>query len=135
MEKYFLLFTGAVIFLGIIEIYLILRRRKKLSTKDLFLISNEWKDICKRVSYEPRHVVCDADKLLDFVLKKKGYVGSMGDKLKKSDKLFSHINDVWSVHKLRNKYVHEIGIKVTKEEAKHALSIIRQALWDMGIKV
>ncbi|MBI5413347.1 hypothetical protein HZA42_03310 [Candidatus Peregrinibacteria bacterium] len=129
------IFLVAVILLGVLEIFLILKRRKKLSKSDYSLVCKEWESVSKRVEYDARHSVLEADKLVDFVLKRKGYEGQMSDKLRKAEGIFSNSNALWSAHKLRNKIAHEVGFEVSKEDAKSALSAFKQALWDLGIRL
>lgn len=133
MEIY--IFIGAVVLLIFVEIFLVLRRRKKFSKRELALIKTEWESIRNKISREPKHALIEADRLLDFVLKKRGYEGSLGDKLKSAVGIFTHGDDVWKAHKLRNRAVHEVGFAVTEGEARKALSSYKQALWDLGIRL
>lgn len=126
---------AAIILLGVLEIFLILRRCRKLSKSDYSLVYKEWESVSRRVEYDARHAVLEADKLVDFVLKRKGYEGQMSDKLKKAEKIFSNINTLWSAHKLRNKITHEVGFEISKEDAKRALIAFKQALCDLGVKL
>lgn len=77
--------------------------------------------------------VINADKLLDSALKKRGFKGkTMGERLVSAQRQFSDNDAVWQAHKLRNRLVHEHGIKLKSFEAKKALSNFRQALRDLG---
>src|SRR3990167_3344878 len=68
------------------------------------------------------HAVVQADKLLDYSLRKKGYKGeTMSERLKHAESVFSSANDVWAAHKLRNKLVHEQGYKAGIVQARKAL--------------
>lgn len=134
MEPYILIFV--VILLICLEIFFVLRkRRKRFSQKEIAFLVSEWESILKRVPVEPRYAILDADKLLDYVLKKRGYVGTLGEKLKKSEKCFSNINEIWNAHRLRNRVVHEVGFKVTEKEIRNALNIIRRGLVDLGVEL
>lgn len=88
-----------------------------------------------KLSRNPKHALLEADKLLDFVLKKKGYQGTVADKLRKAEKAFSHKDHVWEAHKLRNRAAHEVGFEVTENETRKAISYIKQALWELGVKL
>ena len=79
--------------------------------------------------------IIEADKLLDFALKKYGYSGSLGEKLKKAGKLFSDENGVWVAHKMRNKLAHEINFQPSEFEFRSALESFRRALLDLKIKL
>lgn len=61
---------------------------------------------------ELKHAVMEADKLVDFILKKKGYRGeTFADRLRNAE---SHINhdiyqSIWNGHKIRNQIAHDEG--------------------------
>jgi hypothetical protein len=80
-----------------------------------------------------RDAVMEADKLLYEIMEKKGYKGSLGDKLKKAGPAFSNVNDVWAAHKLRNRLAHELGVGVSSEEALSALKKYERAYKDLGL--
>jgi hypothetical protein len=80
--------------------------------------------------------VVAADKLLDYVLKQKGYAGdTMGERLKSARDDFSQTtyNNVWEAHKLRNQLVHELHGEVLSWQAKEAIGTYEQALREMGV--
>lgn len=131
MELY-LLAIGIIVLFIVIELVLIWRKKHKFSEKDRKFVVLQWESIRENIGCDPKHAVIDADKLLDFVLQKKGYTGSLGEKLKKAGKILSYINDVWNAHKLRNRIAHEVGFEVTEREARRALSAFKQALHDLG---
>ncbi len=115
----------------------ILYKRKlknKFSEKDLYYIRSHWVKIIDSFNAHPKHAILDADKLLDFALKKHGFNGSLGEKLKKSGSKFSNLNGLWNAHKLRNRIAHELG-DVNKNEAKNALYQFKRALNDLGSKL
>lgn len=82
-----------------------------------------------------RHAVMEADKLLYELLEKRGYKGSLGDKLKKAGPAFSNINDVWRAHKLRNRLAHELGVELREAEFAKALNDFKRAYRDLGLKL
>ena len=71
---------------------------------------------------------------MDYALKKHGFEGSLGEKLKKAGPRFNDLNAVWSAHKLRNRIAHELS-EINKEEAKRALKQFKRALNDLGAKL
>ncbi len=109
--------------------------KEDFSKSDSKFFLEQWRKILGRAMTDPKHAILDADKLLDLVLKKKGYRGSLGEKLKKSGKLFSDLNGVWSAHKVRNKIAHELNFEVSEKESKRVLSQFARALRDLGLKV
>lgn len=125
----------AIVILLSLEMYLIWRRKKKFSKRDFTLVRSEWEAIRNKIERDPKHALIEADKLLDFVLKKRGFEGSLGDKLKRAEKWFSRSEDIWVAHKLRNRCVHEVGFDVTETEARKAISHYKQAIWDLGVKL
>lgn len=106
-------------------------RRKKFSFKDKKYIKFHWEKILSIYANNPAQAVIEADKLLDFALGKRGFQGSMGEKLKKSGAIFSDINGLWSAHKLRNRAAHELA-SINSAEAKRALASFKKALKDLG---
>ena len=123
----------AILAVGGAAIFLIQKRSKKFSRRERELIAREWESIGQKVDKEPKHALIEADKLLDFALKRKGYAGSLGDKLKAAHCLFTRSDEVWEAHKLRNRAAHEVGFSVNEEQARKAISSIKKALWDLGL--
>lgn len=117
----------------LLELFFVLRRRR-LSARDMKFIRREWDVISGKFKTDPRHAVLEADKLLDFVLKRRGFSGSMGDKLRKAGDFFGKTDAVWAAHKLRNRIAHEVGFEITTEEARRAHASFKQALFDLGVK-
>jgi ABC-type anion transport system duplicated permease subunit len=77
--------------------------------------------------------ILNADKLLDRALKDIGVPGgTMGDRLKISSSRFSDINQVWTVHKLRNRIAHETDIKINLIVAKKAMYTYKKSLKELG---
>lgn len=78
--------------------------------------------------------VVEGDKLLDKAMMEMGISGkTMGERLKKCGKeKFSQLNAVWNAHKLRNQIAHESGFRLEYHQARHALTIYKQALKDLG---
>ncbi len=133
MLSYFLI--AVILVLCLLEMFIIFRQRKQISKRDLALVVSQWRVILEQAEREPKHALVEADKLLDFVLKRRGYSGAMGDKLKKAGKIFSNADNVWSAHKLRNRVVHEVGFNASRDQAVQALGYFKKALWDLGVKI
>lgn len=80
-----------------------------------------------------RNAIVEADKLLDHVMKQKGYAGAtMADRLRHAESRFSKVNNVWSAHKLRNALAHEVGFDLVQSQAKNALKDFERGLKDLG---
>lgn len=133
LSTIFFLLLGLTAALGffIIQIWSVIRaRRRKISD----LITKEWNRVNRLIESNPKHAVVEADKLLELALNGVGRKNSIGTILKtRGDDIFSHLNDVWRVHKLRNRIVHEIGFEITSKDARDALRIFRRALQEAGI--
>ena len=127
-----LLFGIIIVAVGLGIAVIFLSKRSKLSKKDIKYVESSWRKIKEM---DPQKSVLEADKLLDFILSKMGYKGSLGEKLKASGALFSDINGVWRAHKKRNILAHELEANVSKKEAITLLDIFRKAFSDLGIKV
>ncbi len=106
-------------------------RRKAFGVKERQYIQSHWIAIIDAFSSHPRNAVLDADKLLNYVLERWGFEGSLGEKLKKAGPRFSDLNGVWSAHKLRNRIAHELG-EIDTGFAKRALKQFKTALNDLG---
>ncbi|MCD6109275.1 hypothetical protein J7J83_00755 [bacterium] len=107
----------------------------KLSRGDKQFIKKQWRNIVKEVPDNVHTAILNADKLLGYTLKLRGYIGSVGEQLKKSGNLFSSVNDVWFAHKTRNRIAHEMNVKITSQEGKKVIAIFKKALGELGIKL
>lgn len=118
----------------VLVVWLVVRRRKMgLSDKSKSELAALWQEILSRGVR--REAVLELDKLLDLALQKRGYTGSLGEKLKATDKVWSRKQAVWDAHKLRNRLAHELNAKVSERELQTAVSGFRQALRDLGVPV
>ena len=84
---------------------------------------------------ELKLALIEADKILDEVIKMIGYRGdTMADRLKQiTPAELSSIGDIWNVHKLRNRVVHETDFMVTKHDIEKAISIYEKTFKEMGL--
>jgi|SRR5579859_6809632 len=129
-------FLVAGIILGIVALYLVSRFGKKFRrplNKEYF--EAQWLELLARVTTPDGMIlaVIDGDKLLDEALLKCGYKGkTMGERMVSAQKTFSNNDSAWFAHKLRNRLVHEQGVRLRQSDAKNALAGIRQGLKDLG---
>ena len=130
----------SIIILLIIEcIKCICCRRKKWSQGGLTTYEEKWKKIeylSKKVDTRPLSII-NACSLLDHALKTKGYqCETIGERLACAHTILSNYNQISKVIRQRNQLAHEFTMEqLTKEEVKHALKIIRQALFDLNAYV
>lgn len=106
-------------------------RARKFSQEQLQYIRSHWIRIIDSFDSHSKQGIMDADKLLDYALAKKGFVGTLGEKLKKAGSRFSDLNGVWQAHKLRNQIAHELK-DINIVEARRALKFFKQGLNDLG---
>lgn len=77
--------------------------------------------------------IIEADKLLNFVLERKGVPGeNLGERLKNGKALFKDIDAAWRAHKVRNQIAHDMGIKVAAHQAQQTIDLFKRTLRDLG---
>lgn len=97
---------------------------------------HEWGDITDQFkSDDTRSLsIINADKLLDEALKGLAYKGSnMAERLVSAKGKFKQREAVWKAHKLRNRVVHDVKVKVTENQARDALKSYYRAFKDLGV--
>jgi hypothetical protein len=79
--------------------------------------------------------IIEADKLVDTVLKDRGYEGdSMGDRLKQLEKeTFPRLDQLWYVHKVRNEIVHSSEYDLPISDAQEVLNTYERVLRDLEV--
>lgn len=112
------------------------RRGNAVDTQE---VSKRWNDIQTSIGLGGTthfgSAVVAADKLLDYVLRQKGYGGeTMGERLRSAqdDLTPSTYSQVWQAHKLRNQLVHEVEGEVLSFQAKEAIHNFEMALRELG---
>lgn len=137
METLIPFILAAVILVAFILAFYVLIKssRKKLNAAHQQFIKKQWKNITEESFNNMHTAILNADKLLGHALELRGYRGSVGEQLKKSDAIFSSIDSVWFAHKIRNRIAHEIGVNISKTEGNKVLNIFKNALNDLGAKL
>ena len=107
-------------------------KAKSFSSQELHYMRSHWIRIIDSFKSHGRESIMDADKLLDYALAKRGFEGTLGEKLKKAGPRFSDLNGIWTAHKLRNQIAHEL-VDLNLLEAKNALFQFKKALNDLGV--
>lgn len=130
MNIWILIGVFVILDLALVTFVVVSKSRRKFPPTLKARYLGHWRNI---KGLEGKDAIMEADKLLDEVLGKLGYAGSMGDKLKKAGPAFTNINDVWFAHKTRNRLAHELGAKVSPDEARIVLSKFERALKDIGL--
>ncbi|MCX6806709.1 MAG: hypothetical protein NT135_01130 [Candidatus Berkelbacteria bacterium] len=81
-----------------------------------------------------RQAVLEADKLLDFVLRKMNYEGeTIADRIRSSKDCYKDYQGLWDAHKVRNRLVHESQSEVMHHSAKEAIEKFEKALRDLRV--
>ncbi len=130
------IFIGIAVFL-VFDFFLVAwifwrkRKQKGFPADQQEYIRSHWIRILDMSQNNPNAAVLDADKLLDYALARKGFQGTLGEKLKRAKNRFSDINGIWTAHKLRNKIAHELS-QISLTEAKNALQKFKRGLQDLG---
>jgi hypothetical protein len=133
MDYFLITIVGLAVLLALFVF--VASRRKGFFSADQEMFRSHWKALQHHIADHPSQAILDADKLLDLALKKRGYVGSVGDKLKSAKVMFSDLDGIWSAHKLRNKVAHEVGFEPSEKQADAALSQFKQGLVDLGVSL
>jgi len=120
MEKIIFLII-LFISIDIIFIFLIFFRKKKLSKTLLKKINTH----LKRISTLPlKNQILEYDKIIDLILKEKGYQGTLGEKMKS----FKASEKLWKAHKFRNKLAHEIDFHPSKKSQQIAVEDFKKEI-------
>jgi hypothetical protein len=115
-------------------------KRSSAVSLDREMVLNKWQEIGELMELggpsRMRSAIIEADKLLDYALKAKGFGGeNLGERLKSAkDRMdYSAYDCAWKGHKLRNKLVHEIEADVLGWEVKQGLKDFERALRDLKV--
>jgi len=72
---------------------------------------------------ELKHAVLEADKLVDHILKLKGYEGdTFAERLRSAEEYIDRniYQSIWEGHKIRNQIAHEHELRITNQELRAA---------------
>lgn len=102
------------------------------------LINEEWADIMGHIQSPNKSswvlAIIECDKILDSLLRERGFDGKDIGEMLKSDKGQSlrNIQDAWEGHKIRNKIAHEPGYVLENREAKVAAAHYESVFKELG---
>lgn len=100
------------------------------------LVASRWHEINAQLHTPSglRNALIEADKLLDYVMRGRGFRGTtMADRLKSAQSQMRDRDAVWRAHKLRNMMVHEVAIDVVPQQVEQAVKTFGQAIKDLGV--
>lgn len=127
-------FLVSVVIAGIALLVLISYVSQNTKTVDKTATMESWNVVLHKAQSEAtwESAIVHADKLLDSVLKTRGYKGTtMGERLISAKKVLSNRNSVWEAHKLRNRLVHEEHVNLNSSKVFDALRGFETALKDL----
>lgn len=113
-------------------IVLVFRNRRKKAKKLKDSVTTWWSKI-EAIS-EPKWQILEIDKLIEEVMKMKGYHGSFGQKAKrfcKTEKVSAEA--LWYIHKKRNQIAHEIDFSPDEKESKKVLGLAKGILENLKL--
>ena len=127
--------VGGVLILAVASTATLIARQAQ-RTKQTERYRQRWQEAqryCAKPDLWPMAII-EADKLLDEVLKFRGYKGkTMGERLVAAQRQLSDNDGAWFGHKLRNKIVHEEIKRLYKKDVQSGLKGLRQAMQDLGV--
>ncbi len=132
MNPIFLIVVIAILF-GLGLLWFIKKRRHIFSPGEKKRFYSKWEEILSQKFQDPKGAIIEADKLLDWSLVKKGYSGTLGEKLNHARGFFTDKDALWEAHKKRNELVHDLEASLTLNEASRLLSQYRAAFRDLGL--
>ncbi len=98
-----------------------------------------WKQIRKRLKTKNESqfklAILEADRILNEILKMAGYKGKDLDEILKqiTPAQLSNINEIWQVHKLRNRISSEPDFLISLNEAEIAIDIYKKAFQELNL--
>ena len=101
-------------------------RRTKLSSTTKRAVNKQLVSISNLD--DPALQILECDKVLDQILGSLGYGGTLGEKLKSAGPRLQNTNDLWWMHKLRNRIAHETGFGASSDQAKRSVAIVSRLL-------
>lgn len=133
---FFSVFAG-VLLIGALIIAVMMLTKKGVAQLDVDKYRSKWlaiEHMFKRDEVSSYHLcVLNADKLLDQALRERNIKGeTMGERMRTVKNTWTNANAIWTAHKLRNQIAHESDVRVSYDDARHALASFKQALKDVG---
>jgi len=125
-----------VLVVAIVVLWLVTRGLSKkyaLSEADRRRVQESWAQVEEMLDGgKETQAIMEADKLLNFVLERKGVAGeNLGERLKNGKSLFKDIDAAWRAHKVRNQIAHDMDIKVASHQARQTLNLFKRTLKDL----
>jgi len=103
------------------------------------VVLKRWQEVLKKFKIGTNEssvlAIIEADSLIDFILKEIGITGlDMGERLKSIKKeQLPCLDELWNVHKLRNRIAHEHGFSISQKETNDVLKIYQKVLKELDV--
>jgi hypothetical protein len=98
-------------------------KKKAWFTEDQIKSFNKKIKLIKSPSYSEREKIMELDKLYHYILRQAWYTGSFWEILKQEPVCIEDLNEIWRLHKVRNKLAHDFEefelIKLKKDSRKY----------------
>lgn len=142
------IFALGISFFSIYKIWL-LHQAENLAYQALFLkesrdkeekkiVNEEWAEILGHLESQNQSswalAIMECDKIMDELLRERGYEGKdIGEMLKsEKGKKLRNLQGAWEGHKIRNRIAHEPGFVLTSREAKVAAAHYESVFRELG---
>lgn len=141
----------AILFIGIVLVVMNARPQKIIKEVEESLdglltekkgveeYGGKWQEILNllegREESSWRQAVIEADKFFDEIMRRLGYSGeNFGDRLKQVHATeVQNLDAIWNAHRVRNSLSHDIGFKLSQDEARRAVGAYEQAMRDLEV--
>lgn len=113
-------YTRTLLRLVVKIIQQLLRTKPQLNRLQKRHITERWQAV--QTITDPTQQIIEAEKVMTYTMKALGYTGSFAEQLQKVERVFGKKQSLWTMHKIRNRIVHESGVIATKHDAKNVCS-------------
>lgn len=107
---------------GIFVYFAFLKSRKTLSPSDKQFVRAKWNEHKENYKEDPTRLIFEGDKLIEYILKRYGFVGTYSENLNKAEKIFRNPEKVWATHKIRNLIIHDVNFKIDAKMSDNAIA-------------
>ncbi|MBI5306669.1 hypothetical protein HZB04_03755 [Candidatus Wolfebacteria bacterium] len=109
----------------------------KQVVKQKEIAAKKWQKLMEKIKFgderDYKLAIIEADIIIDEILKSHGHPGKdMGERLKSLNQYeLEHLNDLWEVHKIRNRLAHEADFHIPIDEMKKIIGVYRDILEEL----
>ena len=116
---WFFLLLGFGILSLVFVVWASLRRRRNIPALVKARLKQRWEGVLAMT--DPALRVLEAEKVCDALLRALDYQGTFAEKLTAAAPRLSHVEDLWSAHRFRNRIAHEMNCHVTDRQCRRAV--------------